>query len=202
MEGTGLFLCGEGKRGNVHGGCRVDYTAALIRQLRAAVAVLERERDEQETYADSLREKWDHNLAARGEGLLREKHLRERVRVLEARQAQSEALLRRVVKADQDDANMGHPNPGDSCIAACIGLEVIPFLDDPALRVLDADADTPPETPLLDPRFPHHVSGCICPRFKDIAPSLLADLTCPVHGVEGASPGDVIGPPPEGGEAA
>lgn len=42
-----------------------------------------------------------------------------------------------------------------------------------------------------DPRFPHHVEGCICPRFGDIAPSLVADLTCPVHGVDGTDPGDV-----------
>ena len=47
-----------------------------------------------------------------------------------------------------------------------------------------------------DERFPHHVEGCICPRFKDIAPDLIADLTCPVHGVGGTDPGDVIG---EGG---
>jgi hypothetical protein len=37
-----------------------------------------------------------------------------------------------------------------------------------------------------------HVEGCICPRFKDIAPDLIADLTCPVHGVNGTDPGDVI----------
>lgn len=43
-----------------------------------------------------------------------------------------------------------------------------------------------------DPRFPHHIEGCICPRFKDIAPNLIADLTCPVHGVDGTDPGDRI----------
>lgn len=43
-----------------------------------------------------------------------------------------------------------------------------------------------------DPMFPHHVEGCICPRFRDIAPSLIADLTCPVHGVNGTDPGDKI----------
>ncbi len=37
MEGTGLFVCGEGVNGNVHGGCRVYYTAALIRELRTAL---------------------------------------------------------------------------------------------------------------------------------------------------------------------
>ena len=38
-------------------------------------------------------------------------------------------LLNRVVQADRDDATMGYPNAGDSCIGACIGLEVMPFLD-------------------------------------------------------------------------
>lgn len=34
-EGTGLFECGEGLRGNVGGGCRVFDTARLIRSQRA-----------------------------------------------------------------------------------------------------------------------------------------------------------------------
>jgi len=38
--------------------------------------------------------------------------------------------LRRVVQADRDDTKMGYPIPGDSCLAACIGLEVMRFLDD------------------------------------------------------------------------
>lgn len=43
-----------------------------------------------------------------------------------------------------------------------------------------------------NPEFPNHVEGCICPRFKDIAPQLIADLTCPVHGVNGTNPGDIV----------
>lgn len=45
---------------------------------------------------------------------------------------------------------------------------------------------------LPDPFFPSHVEDCICPRFRDIAPSLIADLTCPVHGINGTDPGDKI----------
>lgn len=45
---------------------------------------------------------------------------------------------------------------------------------------------------MLDERFPHHVEGCICQRFVDIAPSLIADVTCPIHGINGTSPGDLI----------
>jgi hypothetical protein len=44
----------------------------------------------------------------------------------------------------------------------------------------------------MDSRFPHHVEGCICPRFTDIAPSLVADLACPIHGVNGTEPGDKV----------
>ncbi len=53
------------------------------------------------------------------------------------------------------------------------------------------EASIPASRP-LDPKFPHHIEGCICPRFKDIAPDLIADLTCPVHGVNGTNPGDVL----------
>lgn len=47
-------------------------------------------------------------------------------------------LLQRVVQADRDDAKMGHPNPGESCVSICIGLEVMPFLDGSA-RLLPGD---------------------------------------------------------------
>jgi len=51
-----------------------------------------------------------------------------------------------------------------------------------------------------DERFPFHVEGCICPRFSDVAPNLIADLTCPVHGIDGTDPGDKLVPeePPGG----
>lgn len=32
--------------------------------------------------------------------------------------------------------------------------------------------------------------GCICIQFKDTGGFRIADLTCPVHGVGGTSPGD------------
>jgi len=38
--------------------------------------------------------------------------------------------LQRVVQAGRDDTKMGYPIPGDSCLAACIGLEVMRFLDE------------------------------------------------------------------------
>lgn len=31
---------------------------------------------------------------------------------------------------------------------------------------------------------------CICPRFRDTGGYRIADLTCPVHGVDGPEPGD------------
>jgi len=43
--------------------------------------------------------------------------------------AEAVNYLKRVVQADRDDTKMGYPIPGDSCLAACIGLEVMPFLD-------------------------------------------------------------------------
>lgn len=42
------------------------------------------------------------------------------------------------------------------------------------------DASTPPTTP----------PGYICPRFGDTGGFRIADLTCPVHGVNGTDPGD------------
>lgn len=38
-------------------------------------------------------------------------------------------LLQRVVQADKDDARMGHPNAGDSCVGICLSLEVVPWLE-------------------------------------------------------------------------
>ena len=32
--------------------------------------------------------------------------------------------------------------------------------------------------------------GCICTEFKDTGGFRIADLTCPVHGVNGTNPGD------------
>lgn len=32
--------------------------------------------------------------------------------------------------------------------------------------------------------------GCICPEFNDTDGFRIADLTCPVHGVDGTDPGD------------
>ena len=32
--------------------------------------------------------------------------------------------------------------------------------------------------------------GCICPVFRDVVPYRIADLGCPVHGVESDTPGD------------
>ena len=42
---------------------------------------------------------------------------------------------------------------------------------------------------------------CTCPRFRDLpAGTIIADLTCPVHGVNGTDPGDVL--PPDTGDTA
>jgi len=50
----------------------------------------------------------------------------------QAEKALAEAVnyLQRVVQADRDDTKMGYPIPGDSCLAACIGLEVMRFLNE------------------------------------------------------------------------
>ena len=40
-----------------------------------------------------------------------------------------------------------------------------------------------------NPRFVRP-EGCICLMFTDIGERRIADLTCPVHGVDGSDPGD------------
>lgn len=70
-------------------------------------------------------------------------------------------------------------------LAAC-GVEIGWDETGLILTALAVSAQSEP----FDPKFPHHVQGCICPRFHDIAPDLIADLTCPVHGIEGTDPGD------------
>lgn len=55
--------------------------------------------------------------------------LRDRLVAAEAERDEAIACLQRVVEADRDDSRMGHPNAGDSCIGVCIGLDVMPWLD-------------------------------------------------------------------------
>ena len=55
--------------------------------------------------------------------------LMERLEEVEAERDETIACLQRVVEADRDDSRMGHPNAGDSCIGACIALDVMPWLD-------------------------------------------------------------------------
>lgn len=37
---------------------------------------------------------------------------------------------------------------------------------------------------------PATTDTCICPRFKDTGGYRIADLQCPIHGVDGSNPGD------------
>ena len=48
---------------------------------------------------------------------------------LVAERDEARRLLREVVKADQQDAQMGYPIPGDSCMGAFIGLVLMQYLD-------------------------------------------------------------------------
>lgn len=50
-------------------------------------------------------------------------------------------------------------------------------------------ATTSTEETHENPRF-IRPEGCICPQFTDIGEARIADLTCPVHGVNGTDPGD------------
>lgn len=50
-------------------------------------------------------------------------------------------------------------------------------------------ATTSKEEVTENPRF-IRPEGCNCPMFTDIGEARIADLTCPVHGVEGTDPGD------------
>lgn len=47
-----------------------------------------------------------------------------------------------------------------------------------------------PETVLAQVRAAQKSPACSCPRFKDTGGYRIADLACPVHGVNGTDPGD------------
>jgi len=53
----------------------------------------------------------------------------DRVDGLTAERDEAIRLLRGVVESDKQDAMMGHPNPGDSCISTYIGLVLMEWLD-------------------------------------------------------------------------
>ena len=81
--------------------------------------------------ADSLRkvEAYDDARAeVKRQGYSRAEYVL-RAEAAEAERDEAIACLQRVVEADRDDSRMGHPNAGDSCIGACIGLDVMPWLD-------------------------------------------------------------------------
>ena len=53
---------------------------------------------------------------------------------LVAERDEARDLLRLIVQADRDDAMMGHPNPGDSCVSVVLSLSVLEYLDKLGLR--------------------------------------------------------------------
>jgi hypothetical protein len=63
------------------------------------------------------------------------------------------------------------------------------FQDDVDL-LSDALAATPAEYLLEAPVEEPTELVCTCPRFKDIGDYRIADMTCPIHGVNGTNPGD------------
>lgn len=67
---------------------------------------------------------------ARRDGQEAREHWRKKARAAEAERDEARRLLREVVKADQQDAQMGYPIPGDSCMGAFIGLVLMRYLDD------------------------------------------------------------------------
>lgn len=56
-------------------------------------------------------------------------------------------------------------------------------------RLQEVVVATPSSETQENPRF-IRPEGCICPQFTDIGDYRIADLTCPVHGVDGTDPGD------------
>ena len=56
-------------------------------------------------------------------------------------------------------------------------------------RLSEVVVATPSNETQENPRY-IRPEGCICIQFTDIGEARIADLTCPVHGVEGTDPGD------------
>jgi len=61
-------------------------------------------------------------------------------------------------------------------------LDLINTLEQARLAVERLAEELDPERPVTD--------ACICPRFTDTGGFRIANLTCPVHGVNGTHPGD------------
>ena len=55
--------------------------------------------------------------------------MKARAEAVEVERDEANRLLREVVKADKQDAQMGYPIPGDSCMGAFIGLVLMEYLD-------------------------------------------------------------------------
>ena len=131
-------------------GCRILAEGAFkdVRILLSALVAAEAERDRLQHFVDcadtplmrDVMAARDKAEAERDKALARVKaiegylmeppeQLRERAEAAEAERDEANRLLREVVKADRQDAQMGYPIPGDSCMGAFIGLVLMEYLD-------------------------------------------------------------------------
>lgn len=126
-----------------------DVMVTLELNALAALDALVAERDEQRSLSHEHYEAYVSEVAERQKVEVERDALRDEL-------AEARRLLREVVKADQQDAQMGYPIPGDSCMGAFIGLVLMEYLDEQGLegsalgvrastilRVDAADAVTP-----------------------------------------------------------
>ena len=97
-----------------------DEMDAQMEYWKSKAKAAEAERDEWKTEAMAARQH-PHFAALNDQ--------RGRADAAEAERDAAIACLQRVVEADRDDSRMGYPNAGDSCIGACIALDVMPWLD-------------------------------------------------------------------------
>jgi hypothetical protein len=102
---------------------------ANIKLLRAELAEMKIDRNDWKRISDEAEfraEVAEAEVARLAQGVTAQA---EEARTLRETRYEAIACLQRVVEADRDDSRMGHPNAGDSCIGACIALDVMPWLD-------------------------------------------------------------------------
>ena len=121
-----------------------DEAVEMSRQMVAAYELAGEETEAAEAEVARLKE----FMACADTPLMRDV-LAERDRLRE-QYDEATAHLYGIVEADKQDAMMGHPNPGDSCVSIYIGLVLMEWLDTRASLVATGDPRNRDENPHPD----------------------------------------------------
>jgi len=119
----------EARRVVVQRDLELTATNCTLRYSREDLAAMQERAEAAEAKRDEANARWNRSEIHSAGMQTRLVNAAARAEAAESQRDEAVGLLRGVVEADKQDAKMGHPNPGDSCIAIYIGLVLMEWLD-------------------------------------------------------------------------